>query len=119
MTPTKPPSEAEVVEAMHVRYGITGYMREALTAARALGVLMPDEAAGLRKERDIQAEAASICRAYEKAALRERDALAARLKVAEDALRDAFTMRVTCHPEWEAIARAALTPPPEAKDAAA
>lgn len=38
----------------------------------------------------------------------QRDAERARRERAEAALRAAFAMRVTNHPEWEAIARAAL-----------
>ena len=89
---TKPASEAEVVEAMHVRYGITGYMREALTAARALGALMPDEAAALRAERDKawKTERAATNAADEYEA--QRDALAARLRMVEEALREAIAI---------------------------
>ena len=145
---TKPASEAEVKEAMYALWPTIGQaftpketVWSMLTAARALGVLMPDDAARLRE--DLARQCAQTIDAARAAGIErtERDALAARLKVAEEALGKLIALAesdaVQIDGEWgncrtleqmeaegalpsEIIAaRAALTPPPEAKDAAA
>jgi hypothetical protein len=114
-TPPQPPttdepragcaSEAEVVEAMGMASVCTikrfwdeaasqyrdaeiRRMTRALTAARALGCLLPDEAAALREDKETFRDLINGCGIAHKALLKERDALAARLKVAEEALRE-------------------------------
>ncbi len=98
---TKPASKAEVVVAMmgavlKVRAiaGRKGDLppldidtaTEALTAARSLGCLMPEEAAALRDEVDEARGDKNYYQGLYRSALTERDTLAARLKAAEDAL---------------------------------
>ncbi len=169
--------KAAMVDAYWAEVGTLGRpMEAALTAARSLGCLLPEEAAGLReeledarglfveiaKERDAlalemtgpkvkqlrqdivaavdgviterdtaifdyrQAKGAlDAARMYERAALAERDALAARLKVAEEVAADAVSgLRYIIARYgrldgvgWDRVldARAALTPPPSAE----
>ncbi len=90
----RPATEAEVVAAMYDLWPTIGQRftpRETvpamLAAARALGCLLPEDAAALRADRDKHAMDAALSRTFEKAAHAERDTLAARMKVAEDALR--------------------------------
>ena len=135
--PKPPASEALVLQHMMDAYEAAPNeaLAEAeamLTAARALGVLMPEEAAGLREERDKawKTERAATNAADEYEA--ERDALADRLARAEEALREAIAIiaMVEAHTPAKYLPgaypmygleklRADLTPPPEAKDAEA
>ena len=96
---TKPASDADVVEAMCSAVFFKPIvaagrltMIDALTAARSLGVLMPEEAAGLRgdcaflDQQWIGAEHRAL------SMMAQRDALAARLARAEEALREAIAI---------------------------
>ena len=127
---TKPASVADVVEAMCSAVFFKPIvaagrltMIDALTAARSLGVLMPEEAAGLRKDRDDAIEVAHAATLTRNAG---RAHIAARLKVAEEALGKVAGIANECTwaPKTRLLAndladivRAALTPPPAAKDA--
>jgi hypothetical protein len=85
-----PASDAEVIEAM-IRefYGASlgERLTRALAAAQALGVLMPDEAAGLRDEISEARSDKEYFQGLYRSGLDERDALAARVRVLEEGLR--------------------------------
>lgn len=120
--------EADVV--MEIYDGMTAdpdrMMRdsqEILGAIRALGCLLPEEAAALREERD---EAVAVCDqavGVMQDCMAERDAARAEVAQAEEALREAQKrLRPAYGPLSKkralAIIDAALTPPPAAKDTA-